>query len=253
VKTHWYEAAIYRRQRRSNLAQDIADQLRRRIVSGDLPMDHRLPSVSRLAELHGVSQPTAYAAVQILAALGFVRTRQGVGTFVQRGTGPVTAASHGWLHATLEELVMTRGTLDRMAATAAARHVADAAPARVAPTLRNLPFLAAERRVGRHAWAEVFVEADAAFHAAVARADQDRQVSAVTSRLVDERLRPSALAAADRLAGDEELNRWHDRLAVVILNGRAASAGHLAARIAAREGDAMIRTYRTSASRAALG
>lgn len=72
MHAQWWQAAIHRAPRRQVLAQDIADAIRRRIVTHDIAHETRLPSVLTLAAFYGVSPPTAQAAVHILRALGHV-------------------------------------------------------------------------------------------------------------------------------------------------------------------------------------
>lgn len=63
--------------------QRIADELRARIVSGDLPAGSRLPSRRELMETYGVSDTVAIEAVRILVAEGLAEARSGSGTYVR--------------------------------------------------------------------------------------------------------------------------------------------------------------------------
>ncbi len=64
------------------LTYQIADQLRRRILEGDLRPGDRLPSESQICAECGVSRMTARAALSQLANEGLVVRRRGKGTFV---------------------------------------------------------------------------------------------------------------------------------------------------------------------------
>ncbi|MCW5876737.1 MAG: GntR family transcriptional regulator [Anaerolineales bacterium] len=64
------------------LYQAVADSILAQIQSGQLAADQRLPSESELGQLYGVGRNTVRHALADLAARGFVRTVQGVGTFV---------------------------------------------------------------------------------------------------------------------------------------------------------------------------
>ncbi|MEO5940070.1 MAG: GntR family transcriptional regulator [Candidatus Limnocylindrales bacterium] len=65
-----------------NLATVVADDLRRSIEARALGADGRLPSEPELARRMGVSRATIRQAVTELEEAGFVRRRQGRGTFV---------------------------------------------------------------------------------------------------------------------------------------------------------------------------
>ena len=70
--------------------QEIADDLRKRIQSGEFPVGAKLPGISALQERYGVTKSlgTIRAAQQLLVADGMLRTEQGVGAFVT-ATHPV--------------------------------------------------------------------------------------------------------------------------------------------------------------------
>ncbi|MEV4062658.1 GntR family transcriptional regulator [Nonomuraea dietziae] len=62
----------------------IADELRARIVSGDLVDGDRLPSIPALTRDRGVSSKTAHDALKVLIAEGLATSRSGSGTYVRR-------------------------------------------------------------------------------------------------------------------------------------------------------------------------
>jgi GntR family transcriptional regulator len=63
-------------------SRQLADILRREILSGALPPRGRLPSILRLAEEHGVSTSTVQKSLRILKSEGRVESVPGYGTFV---------------------------------------------------------------------------------------------------------------------------------------------------------------------------
>ncbi|MDI1464899.1 GntR family transcriptional regulator [Catellatospora sp. KI3] len=69
------EQAAYRR---------VADQLRQRILSGELPEGARLPSLRDIAAQYDVAVGIATRALDVLRADGLVMSRPGAGTFVRR-------------------------------------------------------------------------------------------------------------------------------------------------------------------------
>lgn len=70
----------------ADLSAQIAKAVRDAIISGDLPVDKRLPSEAELAEQFDVSRPTVREALKRLAAQSLIRTQRGAtgGAFVNR-------------------------------------------------------------------------------------------------------------------------------------------------------------------------
>lgn len=60
----------------------LASRLRRRVLTGYYRPGERLPSMWRLADEAGVTEPVAYHAVSDLCRAGLLRTVPGVGTWV---------------------------------------------------------------------------------------------------------------------------------------------------------------------------
>ncbi|KAF4408605.1 winged helix-turn-helix domain-containing protein [Streptomyces lycii] len=69
-------------------SKPLADELRRKITSGELT--GRLPSMLSLSEEHGMAVSTVQRAVQALRREGLVRTLKGSGVYVER-TSPTMA------------------------------------------------------------------------------------------------------------------------------------------------------------------
>ncbi|MEJ6550900.1 FCD domain-containing protein [Corynebacterium sp. USCH3] len=69
-------------QPRSTLPEQVADQLRRRIASGEFPVGTRIPTEHDLAEDLGVSRNSVREAVRALVHAGMLGARAGYGTFV---------------------------------------------------------------------------------------------------------------------------------------------------------------------------
>lgn len=67
-----------------HLWQQVADDLRSMIKSGELPPGAKLPNERELAELYGVSRPTTTHAVSQLRREGLLVVVTGKGTFVRR-------------------------------------------------------------------------------------------------------------------------------------------------------------------------
>ena len=180
-----------------------------------------------------------HAATQTLVALGFVRISRGNGTFVIAPRDGAAAMNHAWLQARPAELAAMRVAIDERIAIWAARIVAIARPNRVPSTLTLIHLLAHERAMSRFGYAERLVDADTAFHRAVAASLRGFEITAELRDRVDRRLRPQFLAVADVLAADDRLHQQHIDLAAAILDGRPVLAARLARRVARREMNAL--------------
>lgn len=62
--------------------EEIADDLRRRIASGEFPPGSKLPSRAQLREQYEVTPPVIDRAMQILRVLGITESLAGVGVYV---------------------------------------------------------------------------------------------------------------------------------------------------------------------------
>ncbi len=111
--------------------EQVADQLRELVVTGELAIGDRLPSEEVLARDFGVSRATVREALRALAAQGLLRTTKGAGggSFA---TLPTIASISSLVHAnvtlltdarhvTLEELLEARELVEVPAARLAAR------------------------------------------------------------------------------------------------------------------------------------
>ena len=75
--------------RRSRVKEQVFQQLRDGIIRGSWPAGARLPSESELVATLGCSRISVREAIQMLASLGLVESRQGGGTFVRTYSGEV--------------------------------------------------------------------------------------------------------------------------------------------------------------------
>lgn len=70
------------------LYQQVADLIRQRIASGELPPGYQVPSEHELVDEHGVSRITATKALKLLRDDGLIYTLQGRGSFVAPESAP---------------------------------------------------------------------------------------------------------------------------------------------------------------------
>lgn len=233
--TQWAEAANFRPPPRGSLAQHITDQLRRRIVSGDLRPGRRLPPIRKLARLYEVSPPTMESAIHALATLGFVRTKRGVGTFVAEPRDQTTLLNYVWRQASIDELAIIRATIDERAAPLLAARLRHPRTVRLPQTLGDINFLVHERSVNRYGDPEQFIRADFAFHGAVVATLRGFEIGGALYERIGNRLEAPMMAVADLQSADSRLDTAHLQLSAAVLDGEVLAAARLARAVARDE------------------
>ena len=111
--------------RPANLPDEIAHQLRGRILSREFVPGQRLPTEQGLAEMFGVSRNVVREAIARLKLSGYVDTRRGVGSFVadEAGVQHFQVDSEDLLHyEALNQVYQLRVEIEAGAAALAARH-----------------------------------------------------------------------------------------------------------------------------------
>jgi DNA-binding FadR family transcriptional regulator len=193
--------------RRSGLVEQVIEQLRATIVSGEWPIGVRIPTETELAAALDVGRNTVREAVRALAHGGLLEVRQGDGTFV-RATTELSGALRKLCGTELREALEVRRVLEVDAArlAAARRTDADLAELRAALDARNAAV--------RDHDVERAVRTDTEFHHLVVRcahnallAELYRGVAEVVARSV-----ASTIAAAP----DEQGPVSHDELVEAI-------------------------------------
>lgn len=235
LNAQWREAAIYRPGKRSPIAARIADQLRRRIVTGDIAAGQRMPPIRKLAALYSVSIPTVESAIHALVTLGLVRTRPGVGTFVAFPREQMTMLTYVWRTASAWELALVRAATDAWAAPLAAAEVSRRPRNRLPRRLAEINFLVQERSANRVGYPSTFLASDLDFHHAIAASLRGMEIGPTLYRQVGNRLMAPMMAVADVQAGDEELDAAHLKLASAILGGDLRAASRIARHVAITE------------------
>ena len=64
------------------LYQQVMDEIKKNIETGEYPANGRIPSEAELSEMYGVSRVTVRRSIEELANEGYLTKRQGKGTFV---------------------------------------------------------------------------------------------------------------------------------------------------------------------------
>lgn len=159
----------------------LADQIRRRIRSGDLREGQSLPTERKLVEQTGLSRLSVREALRILEAEGLIETRPGRngGSHVRRPAGDVLARHLElfiWSrNATAEDVHDVREALEALAAAGAARRRTDADIAELAQKTEAL-----EASIGDTA---AYLAANLEWHMAIVRASHNELLVGLMSVL----------------------------------------------------------------------
>jgi GntR family transcriptional repressor for pyruvate dehydrogenase complex len=167
--------------KKTRLAEEIADRIRRLLLDGTLPSDRPIPSERSLAERFGVSRGSIRDALRMLETIGLLDTRHGQGTFPQeldvgRLVAPL-ASILTYRHDLQAELLDVRRMFEPAVARSAATRVTD-------DDLAGLQRILDTQRRKRKAGQSTILE-DTAFHAALARATSNRVVVSIMETLND--------------------------------------------------------------------
>ncbi|OBI74031.1 FadR/GntR family transcriptional regulator [Mycobacterium sp. E740] len=178
--------------RRTGLVDQVIEQLRASVASGEWPVDTRVPTEPELAAALGVGRNTVREAVRALAHSGLLEVRQGDGTYV-RATSEVSGAVRRLCGAELREVLQVRRCLEVEGARLAAR-------ARTAADLAELRRLLERRdEISPADDPEAFARADTEFHMAVVQTSHNVVLSELYRGLT-EVVRASVATAAEQPA-----------------------------------------------------
>jgi DNA-binding FadR family transcriptional regulator len=204
--------------------EQVADQLRELIVSGELTRGERLPNEAVLAREFGVSRTTVREALRLLTAQGLVRTAKGAGggTYVTlptvdlvsqflNSTLNLLAAAD---HVSLDELLEAREALEAPAARLAALRRPDAALVRLHAAIPGDPDKLAAQ--------EQFVY-NADFHASVIEAAGNAFLQMAAQPLFTI-LQTSLARSSFGVRVHREINGQHRAIAAAIEAGESRSA-----------------------------
>jgi GntR family transcriptional regulator, transcriptional repressor for pyruvate dehydrogenase complex len=159
----------------TRVSDEVAEQIRRLIVSERLAEGARLPAERDLADRFGVSRPMVSQALRMLALMGLVEIRRGSGAYVLRRPQAMVTASVGLLldvHGSIAELAELRLWLETLGvASAAQRRPSREDTADIGDALQRL----ATSTGSAPAW----IAADTVFHATAVRSAGNTYLSAM--------------------------------------------------------------------------
>ncbi|MGV0742417.1 FadR/GntR family transcriptional regulator [Mycolicibacterium sp. XJ870] len=196
--------------RRTGLVDQVIDQLRALVSSGEWSVDARIPTESELVDALGVGRNTVREAVRALAHSGILEVRQGDGTYV-RATSEVSGALRRLCGSELREVLQVRRCLEVEGArlAAAARTEQDLAGLRT--------YLDRRDTTDRNE----FARTDTEFHLAVVRASHNSVLIELYRGLIE------AITASVATASTMPTGMFpHDGLVDAIAAGDVERAGH---------------------------
>jgi DNA-binding FadR family transcriptional regulator len=213
----------------ASLADELVRQLERRIDSGELPPGARFPTEKAITDSAGVSRTVVREAFARLAAKGLLESRRGSGAYVSEGARyrafQVTAEEMREVDDVIKLLEMRMALETEMAGLAAQRRTDED----IVVLRECLDRMASAEDV------EASVEADAAFHATIARATRNdyysRFMDFLGIRLVPRRavyLRDHPEVPHDAYA--RTIQRDHEAIFAAIVAGDAAQSRRAARR-----------------------
>jgi len=172
-------SALLRPIKKSRIAEEIADRIRRLILDCTLPPERPLPGERQLAARFGVSRGSVRDALRVLETIGLIETRHGQGTFpheldVGRLVAPL-ASILTYRHDPRDELLDVRRMFEPAVARVAAARITDA-------DVEDLQRLIEAQRRKLKTGASAIAE-DTAFHATLARATQNRVIVGIMETL----------------------------------------------------------------------
>lgn len=76
-------ASIFKPIKQKKLSEEIVEQIKARIIEGQLRPGEKIPAERDLSTMLGVSRPSVREAIMALEAMGFLEVRRGGGTYVR--------------------------------------------------------------------------------------------------------------------------------------------------------------------------
>jgi len=210
------------------LSDRVADQLARRIDSGELGPEQRLPTEQQLSERFGVSRNVVREAVSRLKSMGLLVSRQGAGVFVApRGQARALAFDPSVLQSldSVVQVVEVRRALEGEVAALAATRIT---PAKARALRQALDTLDAAVAAGSDG-----VEEDLAFHRSIAQATDNPQFERLLAFLEQyqrDAMRVTRTNEAMHGAFMRAVHREHEAITRAVTAGDAQAARRAAVR-----------------------
>jgi DNA-binding FadR family transcriptional regulator len=206
--------------RRAGLIEQVIEQLRGQITSGNWPVGSRIPTESELSQLTATSRNTVREAVQSLVHAGLLERRQGSGTYVLASSELAGAVSRRVASARHVDVLEVRRTLEvGCARLAAVRRTPD--------DMALLRSLLAQRSAARQENdVDTIVTVDVELHRAIARASHNPVLADLYDNLMGA-LQENVRRNVEELPAHEDED--HAGLVKAIIDGEPERAAEEAA------------------------
>ena len=204
----------------ARLYEQIAAQIEERIIDGDLECGDKLPSELELADQFGVSRTAVREAIKALRAKGLVEVQPGRGTFVTDGASQVLRTSLGQVlkisdAGRLENLIEIREILEPKIAALAAERAEQRDIEAMQAAIKAMDLTIND--------AEAFIEADLAFHLALAHATKNVLIPLLIDPIVD-MLQEQRIRIFQMEKGSERGQYHHKRILATIVEHNPQAA-----------------------------
>lgn len=205
--------------RKGNLSKETADRLTGYIRSNGFKEGDRLPSERELSAQFGVSRTTVREALKKLAAIGYIESRHGGGTFVKKidfGTfiDPLSATLNSNVKMFLE-LLEVRKMLECETARLAAERINETNRKIINDALAQMEKEIAEGGTG--------IDGDSEFHLAIAKATENGALKSILEMCRDILNTTRNTTLSSKKKRDEAL-RDHRKIARAIFSGDQETA-----------------------------
>ena len=209
---------------KKSLAEEVSGKLKEQIAAGTYPVGSRLPVEPELMKIFGVGRSSIREAIKLLANTGLLRVQQGVGTFVETHESNTETMDQRLKRAKEQEVDEVRQLLEMKIAEKAALH-------RSSKDLQQISkHLAARKKAADSNSLIDCIEADIAFHAAIAAAAGNEILSDLY-KTVSEHLKQWFLSRYTNTAPFINTYPLHKRLLEAIDAKEPAKAWKLASEI----------------------
>lgn len=210
--------------KKKSLADEVAARLQEQITLGRYKVDEKLPIEPALMKHFGVGRSTIREAIKILANSGLLRVQQGIGTFVEQVTCSKEPMEQRLKRANVQDLDEVRQLLEMKIAEKAALNRTDADIIAIRGHLEN------RRKAAAEGLKEACIDADVAFHMAIAEASKN-EILADLYKSTSVHLKKWFLQIYPDTRAFEETYVIHEQLLKSIIAGDAKKAWTIAAKI----------------------
>lgn len=169
--------------------EQVGQQIRELIVSGELQPGDKLPSEQELEKQLSVSRSSIREALRVLEVEGFVEVRRGSRTYITSITGKKKTSGEvaSWLEQReelLDEVMATREYIEGLTAALSAQNATDEELSQIKGLLGEMEKMMSEKHLGREIDLNRMVDLDSKFHLAIGQSSRNMVSFEVISRIL---------------------------------------------------------------------